>query len=355
MKGFLIVGIIFAFGILIIPALLVTGFSEQGAPDSEQAVQRSSQATEEMTDEQNQTSETSSSTPFELPAEAQSVSVFRSTTEMIEEVPLEEYIVGVVASEMPASYEMEALKAQALTARTYYIRQILDGADLHLPDGADVTDTVMHQVFNNDDELKENWGSDYEWMMPRIREAVYETEGQVITYNDEPITATFFSTSNGYTENSEEYWENEIPYLRSVESPWDMESPRYKDEREMSATEFQELLEVSVPEGGVGEIVSRTTGGRVAEVAIGDKTFTGREIRDALGLDSSDFDWSRNGDTIVIETRGWGHGVGMSQFGADGMAKSGSSYRDIIHYYYQDVSIEEAAIVLTQADFEKTS
>ncbi|WP_223292412.1 stage II sporulation protein D [Salipaludibacillus neizhouensis] len=358
MKGFLMVGVIFAFAILIVPALLVTGFSGGNALDSAPVSVRGSQATVETTKEQtgtNDKKETKPATTYELPTEAQTVSVFRSTTEMIEEVPLEEYIIGVVASEMPASYEMEALKAQALTARTYYIRQILDGADLELPEGADVTDTVMHQVFKNEAELKENWGSDYDWMMSRIQKAVYDTEGQIITYEEEPITATFFSTSNGYTENSEEYWPNEIPYLRSVESPWDLESPRYKDVREISAGEFQELLQVNLPDGEVGEIVSRTTGGRVAEVKIGDKTFTGRDIRDKLELDSSDFDWSRNGDTVVIETRGWGHGVGMSQFGADGMAKAGNDYRDIIHYYYQGVSIVEAATVLAQTDFGKNS
>lgn len=348
-RGFLIIGLIFVIAILVVPTFLVIGFSEGDAPTSV----RDTDAGEDGSNATELDNETAGGASFELPAEAEIVSVFRSSTEIVEEVPLEEYIVGVVASEMPASYEMEALKAQALTARTYYIRQLLDGSDLHLPPGADVTDTVMHQVFKNEEELKEAWGGDYEWMMPRIRQAVYETEGQVITYNNEPITATFFSTSNGYTENSEEYWENEIPYLRSVESPWDVESPRYKAERELTIEEFQQLLEVSVSEGEIGEIVTRTTGGRVAEVTIGEKSFTGRKIREALELDSSDFSWSRDGNNIIIETRGWGHGVGMSQFGADGMAKEGSNYRDIIHHYYQGVSIQEAASVLASADFEK--
>ncbi|MCR6112335.1 stage II sporulation protein D [Bacillus sp. A301a_S52] len=274
------------------------------------------------------------------------VAVFRSGTEVIENVPLEEYIVGVVASEMPASYEMEALKAQALTARTYLIRQLLEGGDLNLPKGADVTDTELHQVFQNEAELEEAWGGDFDWKISRIRQAVYETEGQVITYGGEPITATFFSTSNGYTENSEEYWENEIPYLRSVESPWDIESPRYKDKREFTIEEIETRLQVTIQDSDLGEINARTTGGRVAELTIDGHTFSGREIREALELDSSDFTWEIKGDKVVIETRGWGHGVGMSQFGADGMAREGYSYEDIIYYYYNGVTIEEAESVL---------
>lgn len=276
------------------------------------------------------------------------VSVFRSSSEIIEEVPLEKYIVGVVSSEMPASYDMEALKAQALTARTYLIRQLLDGHDLSLPEGADVTDTVLHQVYKNDEELRQLWGNEYEWKISRIQKAVLETEGQVITYEDEPITATFFSTSNGYTENSEEYWENEIPYLRSVASPWDTDSPRYKGGKQLTVEQFQQKFDVILADGELGEILSRTTGGRVAKVEIAGKSFTGREIRDALELDSSDFDWERKGNEIVVETRGWGHGVGMSQFGADSMAKSGKTYKEIINHYYYNVQIEEATSVLVK-------
>ncbi|UCZ55407.1 stage II sporulation protein D [Bacillus shivajii] len=278
--------------------------------------------------------------------EVEYISVFRAEQEIIEDVPFEEYIAGVVASEMPATYEMEALKAQALTARTYIIKLLTTGTDINLPDGANVTDTVMHQVYKNKEELIERWGSDYEWKMARVKQAVYETGGKIITYNGEPITAAYFSTSNGYTENSEEYWKNEIPYLRSVESPWDKSSPRYAGEKILSVQEFEKELNVNINNGPPGEIMSRTTGGRVAEVNIGGIEFTGREVRDLLDLDSSDFDWERQGNMIRIETRGWGHGVGMSQFGADQMAKDGYDYKEIISHYYQDVEIDEAEDVL---------
>ncbi|WP_416147742.1 stage II sporulation protein D [Salipaludibacillus sp. HK11] len=345
-KRFMLVIIIFMVAILVIPAILVTGFST-ATSDSELNITIHEE--EELVDgadigspvpEETEIEETEPSSMIET------VSVFRSSNETIEEVSLEDYIIGVVASEMPASYEKEALKAQALTARTYLIRLLLDGDGLNLPEGSDVTDTVMHQVYKNDEELQELWGNDYEWQITRIRQAVLETEGQVITYDREPITATFFSTSNGYTENSEEYWENEIPYLRSVESPWDTESPRYMGEKSMTVEEFQGALDIQLDEGEVGEIISRTTGGRVATVKIGEESFTGREVRDALELDSSDFSWTRSGENIVIETRGWGHGVGMSQFGADSMAKAGNTYRDIIEHYYHNVDIEEATTVI---------
>ncbi|UTR16967.1 stage II sporulation protein D [Salipaludibacillus sp. LMS25] len=337
MKKVIFSALIFIGIVLLVPTLLVTtGGSALEEFNEELPIMENTNTTvDEVEDES-----------LNLVTQFEQVAVFRSGTEMIENVPLEEYIVGVVASEMPASYEMEALKAQALTARTYLIRQLLEGGDLNLPDGADVTDTELHQVFQNEAELEEAWGGDFEWKISRIRQAVYETEGQVITFEGEPITATFFSTSNGYTENSEEYWENEIPYLRSVESPWDTESPRYKDEREFTIDEIEARLQVTIHDDDLGKISSRTTGGRVAEVTIDGHTFSGREIREALELDSSDFTWDMIGGKVVIETRGWGHGVGMSQFGADGMAREGYSYEDIINYYYQGVTIEEAEALL---------
>ncbi|WP_368503092.1 stage II sporulation protein D [Alkalihalophilus sp. As8PL] len=269
------------------------------------------------------------------------IQVFRSKQELVEEVPLEEYVVGVVASEMPATFEMEALKAQALTARTYILRQMLEPGDVELPGEAMVTDTVMHQVYQSKDELKNSWGSDYDVKYARIKEAVLETKGQVLTYDGKPITAAFFSTSNGFTENSEDYWPNPIPYLRSVESPWDQTSPRFTAEKVLSVGEVEQKLGVSLPsDGTVGSIVARTDGGRVASVSVGGKELSGREVRDKLELDSSDFDWKRQGDQVVIQTRGWGHGVGMSQYGADGMAKEGKSYEEIVHHYYQGVSIQ---------------
>lgn len=326
MRKLMVIGAILCSLILIIPTMLVLAFQgdESKQSTNSQAVATSSKVNEIS----------------DVIAENLSVAVFRTSTEQIEEVDLEDYVIGVVASEMHADFSLEALKAQALTARTYIVRHLLNPIDMNLPDGAMVTDTVMHQVYQNDDELRKKWGKDYDWKRERIAEAVLSTRGQIITYNGEPITATFFSTSNGYTENSEDYWQNEIPYLRSVESPWDAESPRYKAEKVISANQFYKKLGVKLPgDGTVGKIIARTKSGRVEKVQINGKTFTGREIREKLDLDSSDFQWKRSGNNVVIETKGWGHGVGMSQYGANGMAKEGKNYQEIISHYYNGVKI----------------
>lgn len=321
MKPFVIAASLLFAAVLVVPSLLV-----QFVPNG-QSEERSAKTAAEVI----------------APSDEIIVPVFRGKTETIEEVPLEQYVVGVVASEMPADFEIEALKAQALTARTYIVKQMLEkNSDFKLPDGAIITDSKQHQVYHNKDELKQRWGKDYDWKIARIEEAVYQTAGQVLTYEGEPITAAFFSTSNGYTENSEDYWENEIPYLRSVESPWDERSPRFTSQKTIPIHEFESRLGVDISkiDDLQKTIVERTEGRRVRRVVFPEKEFTGREIRDLLELDSSDFRWRKVGDQIVIDTKGWGHGVGMSQYGADGMAKEGKSYVDIVRYYYQGVDIQ---------------
>ncbi|WP_209123342.1 stage II sporulation protein D [Alkalihalobacillus sp. BA299] len=326
MKRLIIIGTILCSIIVGLPAMLVIMFSSENLQMTTPAETAASTGT-------GQEIRLEDTTPV-------SVSVYRAKESKIEEVQLEEYVMGVVASEMPAEFEIEALKAQALTARTYILKQMLEPSDFALPEGATVTDTVHHQVYKNQEQLKEEWGSDFEWRINRIREAVLSTQGQVLTFDGSPITAAFFSTSNGFTENSEDYWQNAYPYLRSVASPWDANSPRFTATTTFSVSEFQQKLEVQLPsDGSVGQIINRTDGKRVATVNINGKKLTGRDVREKLELDSSDFKWYRQGNQIVIETKGWGHGVGMSQYGANGMAKEGKSYQDIIEHYYQGVSV----------------
>ena len=326
MKRLIVIGTILCTIILILPAVMVL-FSK------EKEINIQNVAATSYTIEDNK---------IESNSHDISVSVYRSNQNAIENVPLEEYVIGVVASEMPVQFEMEALKAQALTARTFIVKQMLTPTDINIPNNAMVTDTILHQVYKNNTELKEQWGNDYEWKMARIKEAVIATEGQILTFDGQPITASFFSTSNGYTENSEDYWQNQIPYLRSVESPWDKDSPRYQGQTKLTTKEFEDKLGVSLPQGNtIGEIVERTSSNRVAKVKINNTVLTGRDIREKLDLDSTDFSWRRAGSEIIIETKGWGHGVGMSQYGADGMAKEGKKYTDIIKHYYQGVSISK--------------
>ncbi|HEX6922212.1 MAG TPA: stage II sporulation protein D [Bacillales bacterium] len=269
-----------------------------------------------------------------------SVSVYRSQEKKVETVPLDQYVIGVVASEMPANFELEALKAQALAARTYIVNYLLNPPELSLPEGAEVTDTKIHQVFKDDGQLEKIWGNDYDWKMAKVTKAVESTKGQIITYDGNPIDALFFSTSNGFTENAEDYWANAVPYLKSVPSPWDRSSPKFFSTESIPVEAVDQKLDIDIEESGsIGNIVKTTAGHRVGKVKIAGEMFTGREVREQLGLRSTDFKMKRKGDSIVVTTKGWGHGVGMSQYGANGMAKQGKGYKDIVKYYYQGVSI----------------
>lgn len=271
------------------------------------------------------------------------VAVYRNNTKKIESLPLEQYVVGVVAAEMPATFEEEALKAQALAARTFIVRHLVNGSGPDVPKGANVTDTIMDQVYLDNDELRKEWDKDYNRNLKKITKAVKATEGKILTYNGQPIDAMFFSTSNGFTENSEDYWANAIPYLKSVTSPWDKKSPKFHNQTIKTVQEFEKELGVKISNNrNIGTIISKTKGNRVAKVNISGKKFTGREVREKLGLKSTDFSWERKGDKIVITTEGNGHGVGMSQYGANGMAQEGKNYLDIVKHYYQGVQVATA-------------
>ncbi|QGQ48327.1 stage II sporulation protein D [Metabacillus sediminilitoris] len=328
--------VLFALGalffiILLIPTLLVAPFMDQskGKLGEELSVAKS-----------------------DAPVLAESpvaVPVYRSQTKEIENIPLEEYVIGVVASEMPAEFASEALKAQALAARTYITKQLMNDQALGVPKGSIVSDTQMHQVYKNPEELKKLWGNGYTEKMSKITEAVAATQGKILTYDNQPIEAQFFSTSNGYTENSEAYWKESIPYLKSVASTWDEKSPKFYDQMVISIQDFENKLGVNINDNGsVGKITELTPGKRVAKVEVGGKEFTGREIREKLGLRSSDFTWEMKGDSVVIETKGFGHGVGMSQYGANFMAEDGKSYSEIVSYYYNGTKISEAEPFLSK-------
>lgn len=328
-KPIFIVVLIVVIITVIIPAALVLPFAEE---------------TSKGTVMEKQSSKNTVVDKSKLEKSVVEVAVYRSESQEIQKLPLEKYIVGVVAAEMPADFELEALKAQALTARTYIMNRLLKSKTDDLPLGAQVTDTVEHQVYKSDEELQALWKSDYQWKSDKIAKAVLETEGQILTYDGEPITATFFSTSNGYTENSEAYWKNPYPYLKSVASPWDEDSPKFHDQKVISVAEFEQKIGVKLTgEKEIGAVVERTPGNRVGSVEIGEKIISGKQIREKLELKSTDFEWKRKNDSIIISTKGYGHGVGMSQYGANGMAQEGKSYKDIVKYYYQGIEIVSSA------------
>lgn len=263
------------------------------------------------------------------------VMVQRSASDDIENVPLEQYVASVVASEMPVEFETEALKAQAVAARTYIVQHLQHQED----EEAVIKDTTEHQVYKNEEELKAGWGKDYHWKMDKVMTAVLETEGEIITYEEEPITPTFFSMSNGYTEDAENYWGNALPYLKSVESKWEEAHPDFIEQNIFTIAELQEKLDITL-HGDVDLSLSRTDSNRVHELHINDTTFSGKDIREKLALRSNDFSIEQQQDHFIFTTKGFGHGVGMSQHGANGMAEEGKSYRDILHHYYQDIDID---------------
>jgi len=277
------------------------------------------------------------------------VRVYLTEEKKVEAVPIEAYVQGVVAAEMPINFELEALKAQAIAARTYIVRRLELGDRSGMPSsGADVTDTIQHQAYLSLKELESKWtGKAKTDNLAKLKRAVEDTRGLVITYEGEPIQAAFFSTSNGFTENSEDYWQQELPYLRSVSSPWDEElSPRYEETVRLSLKDFYKKLDLTgksakgMPDMKVIEV---TDGKRIGLMKINGQSFTGRELRERLSLASSQFTWKVSGSKIAITTYGYGHGVGMSQWGANGMAMEGAAAEEILRHYYSGTSITQAS------------
>ncbi len=276
------------------------------------------------------------------------VAVYLTNEKRVEEVPLEQYIRGVLAAEMPIEFELEALKAQAIAARTYIIRRYVEKDFSNVPvEGAWVTDTVNHQVYLSMEKIEKKWNKSPEQAanLKKLNQAVEETKGLVITYSGYPILASFFSTSNGYTENSEDYWTSALPYLRSVASPWEEElSPKFKTTKTYSTDEVIKKLNLEAIPAHAKlpmKVIERSDGNRIKQIQIGSKVLSGREVREQLDLGSTQFTWRSTGDTIQFTIFGSGHGVGMSQWGAQGMAIEGRKAQDIIVHYYKGVSIEK--------------
>ena len=219
---------------------------------------------------------------------------------------------------MPASFNIEALKAQAVVARTY-AKKVLDR-------GGKLTDNVSTQAYKDKEQMRLMWGSSFDTYYSKIKQAVNETEGVAIYYSGEYIDAVYHSTSNGYTEDAVYVWGNEIPYLKSVNSTWDIGTTSYLRTEEKSSSVLWNTLGLSVDSNTNIEIVSKDDSGRVLELKIGENTYDGVTFRKLLNLRSTDFDLEINDGNLIITTRGYGHGVGMSQYGANEMAKQGYSY-----------------------------
>ena len=258
--------------------------------------------------------------------------LFRDTDGAVASVELEEYLVGAVLGEMPASFGQEALKAQAVAARTYAWKACRT-RDRH-PDGSVCGDYACCQAYISPEAYLEQGGLQHS--VDKIRAAVYATAGQVLTYEGELIEATYFSCSGGRTEDAVAVWGSDFPYLRSVESPGEEDAVWFTDEAVFTRQELESALGVSLPTdpGDWFREMTYTAGGGVRTVRIGDLLFPGTKIRSLLGLRSTSFSVRTEGDTVVLTTRGYGHRVGMSQYGADAMAGTGADYAQILAHYY---------------------
>lgn len=280
-------------------------------------------------------------------AEEETVKVLRVSSGKVMELQMYDYVVGAVASEISPTYEKEAIKAQAVACYTYakWLMQNADNASLS---GADISDsTQSHQGYYDSDELKEKWNDKYDTYITKIKECVSEVFGQYMTYENEVILACYHAVSPGQTESAKNVWGKDISYLKSVSAPGDKLSPDIDSEATFSKEEFLKKAETldgvfleSDESKWLGKTKTTDTG-FVSSLEIGGKTFDGNEIRTAFSLKSPYFTVKYEGGKFTFSVKGYGHGLGMSQYSADYMARQGSSYEEILLHFYSGVKIEK--------------
>ncbi len=255
-------------------------------------------------------------------------------------IPFEDYIVGVVGAEMPISFEEEALKAQAVAARTYAYKRIDDI-------NKEVDYKSIGQAYNSIEELKGKWGDNFDTYYAKVKNAVYGTQGIIMMYDNEPIEAVFHSTSAGVTEVSENIWGKSLPYIKSVDSKVDEQAPNFIYKASIPNSQIIDTLSKKYPEMDKNNIISsfeigeRSEAGYVLNVNVCGKKINARDIRTMFGLRSTNFTIEKTKDSINFTTKGYGHGAGMSQYGANFMAQEGSSYEEILLHYYDGISLQK--------------
>ncbi len=274
---------------------------------------------------------------FNLNKSQQTIRVLKENNE-VEVLNLEDYLIGVVSAEMPVSFEEEALKAQTVAARTYALKQIETKKNLSY----DVTNDTRTQVYQTEEQLKNKWKDKYDTYINKIKKCVKETEGEYITYNNEIIYAFFFSTSNGKTEDNKNVFGKDLPYLKIVDSSFDeKETTGFYSVKTFSLSDFYNSLNLNYNENlNITDII-KTESGRISSLKINGVQFSGRNFQSKLSLRSNDFTIEKIGETIKITTKGYGHGVGLSQYGANALAKQNKTYDEIIKYYYQGTEIQK--------------
>ena len=281
--------------------------------------------------------------------DSKSIKLLHSETGQIEEINLEEYLYGVVSSEMPANFEIEALKAQAVVARTYTIYQIKHNSQKH--ENADICDNyACCQAWISKEERFTKWKQEEaEQNWNKIVDCVNSTTNKIVTYNGEPINAFFHSNSGGITESSVNVWGGiDYPYLKAVETAGEDGYTQFASQVQLKKDELLKKLketysdcEIDFSKEDCVKIIDYTTSGRVKTIKFGNKEIAGTEARKILGLKSTNFIVEIGENEITFSVKGNGHGVGMSQTGADSMAKSGANYEEIIKHFYTNVEITE--------------
>lgn len=300
---------------------------KEASTSTKTTTQKSVSKAESSTTAKKEENPVEASSPLE---EKTYVTVYRSNGQVLN-LELEEYVIGVVGAEMPAAFHTEALKAQAILARTYALKSLKTNTRL--------TDNSSTQNYKSNAELERMWGGSFSTYYNKIKKAVEATKGMYLTYQGEIVDAVYHSTSNGVTEDAKNVWGNSIPYLVSVTSSYDSSNSSFISEKKFTYADLSNLLGFPVTQDTLFEIQSYTEGNRVLNILIDNQVYNGVALRNLLGLRSATFEVVKNENTVTFITKGFGHGVGMSQYGANGMAKNGSSYQDILLHYYRGVTL----------------
>lgn len=282
------------------------------------------------------------------------ISVYDHREDEVITLPLEEYVAGVVAAEMPASYSSEALSAQAVAARTYAVTKLACFGGKPCGSGGQgcdiCTDSACCQAWCSDERQREKWGDDYEKYRIKIADAVARCRGEAALYDGKPIEALYHAASGGFTEYSQNVFSQPRPYLVGVESP----EEAYVDVVSLGRSEFAKKIEKAFPKSQMRskrlddavEILSRYESGRVDRLRLGDTVVSGRDFRKALGLASTNFKIDIDRDSVTVKTMGFGHGVGMSQRGANAMALEGADYVEILMHYYKGIEVADLSVLI---------
>jgi len=275
------------------------------------------------------------------------------SNDRVMELTLSEYLAGVLAAEVPAGFPEEALKAQAVAARTYtlYKRNLYENGTLQPEEhhGAELCDDPGHcEAFTDlTSQAAVLWGGSAEVYEQRIREAVTATDGLILVYEEEPIAAVFCAAAGEKTESAKDIWGSDLPYLISVESPGGQDCSQYEGKHTISQLEFTQLIQEQWPEADFSDPPSawfrdshRSEAGSVLDVLVGGVRISGSQVRQVLGLNSANFKVKVEGENLVFSTIGYGHGVGLSQYGARYLAMDGQTYDQILAHYYPETQLQ---------------